>query len=149
MKKIQLTPALAELIDIETEKKKNEKWTSFVANTSSVLNGGVRIGQLRYNDVTHFKKVRKAFKALLEYRDKAVIFLEDVDYELLFGKEGGGGIIRAFGGWTQNEFTDEYLEAWESAATVSAKEMQTFLKKEIKKSEESDPDDTAEGKAGR
>lgn len=127
MKLLTLTPALKELVDL-TLKKSNgddatEKATKFVETTFAIINGGVLTRQLAYRDLAHARRVRKALKALQDYKRDAEVKLEDHHYRELFGSEDQPGILRQYGGWMANEFVDEYVEIWESAKVVSAKEL--------------------------
>lgn len=135
MKHIVLTDDLAELQDMTVsqpnKKEIREKWSAFIVQTRSVINGGVMAGHLRYTDVSHYKKVRRALKALMEFKTKKDIYLEDSDYDVLFGKEGSTGIIRQYGAWIAGDFTDSYIDAWENAKEESTKAMQAALRKEV------------------
>ena len=135
MKHIVLTDDLAELQDMTVsqigKKEVREKWTAFAVQTRNIIVGGIVNGLLRCTDTAHYRRVRRAHKALMEFKTKKDIYLEDSDYDVLFGKEGGNGLLRQYGGWVPGDFTDSYIDAWENAKEESTKAMQAALRKEV------------------
>ena len=127
MKHITLTPLLAEQEDV-TLKKQNkdiiERWNRFCSQTLSIINVGVSMGLLRYQNVQHFKRIKRALKALQEYKTDSDIYLEDSDYRELWGNNGQPGFIQGYGAWMQNDASEEYIDAWDNAKDVSMKDVQ-------------------------
>lgn len=132
MRLLELSGTLAE-IDIVKKRPEDEKgvpWTRFQIETMAIINKGATEQGGFYRDMRHYKEVRRALKAMQEDKSATKIFLEDQHYDVLFGNESRPGIIQQFRGWVAGDFTDSYIETWESAKNVSSKEMKKLLKQE-------------------
>jgi len=132
MKQIQLTEKMLELDEVSLNEQETLKVSKFIAETYNILNIGAVRGHIKYEGLAHFKKVQKAISTLLKFGTSKLIWLEDSDYRILFGDEDNPGILRQYGGWLLNNYTNEFLNCWENAITKSIEEFKEFVKNEGK-----------------